>query len=170
MRAVILAIAGMLALMPAPAGWAGEEVALTSKAMVLLDQGKEDEALELLRQAKRATPNDPIVHLNYASVLFYRGKDLIEAGKNTQGRMLFKEVQRELELTMTLADDSADGRAIKGQCAFLLGDTALYAFEDSEQATMWYEKSLEYNPAQEHVARALAKLKQPAPPTGSATH
>lgn len=105
--------------------------------------------------------SDPSVHLNYASILFYKGRTLIQAGEKEKGEAVFKEVERELLSAMKLAalDTDAQRRALlDGQSAFLLGEVYFFVFNDRDKAKTSYQEALRYVPDHHGALEALQRF------------
>ena len=104
---------------------------------------------------------DPTVHLNYASILFYKGRRLMQEGNLASGEAVFREVEGELHQALTLAeqDPDASGRAIlQSQSTFMLGDIAYFVHHNGKQAVEFYRQALTYFPQHDGASEALKRL------------
>jgi len=105
--------------------------------------------------------SDPSVHLNYASILFYKGRALMQAGDKEAGDAVFKDVERELRLAMQLAESDTDERRralLNGQSAFLLGEVYFFVFNDRDKAKASYEEALRSIPDHDGALQALQRF------------
>lgn len=105
--------------------------------------------------------SDPSVHLNYASILFYKGRNLIQAGDKEAGETAFKEVERELRLAMKLSESDTDERRhalLNSQSAFLLGEVYFFVFNDREKAKASYQEALRAIPDHDGALQALQRF------------
>ena len=151
---VALLVAGLL---HAPCAWSAEPeqaaappaagvAALTQQAARAKNP---DEAVALLKQAMGLAPEEPGVHMNYASVLFKTGQAILATGKKEDGRVVFREVEKELLAALRLAKNEPDPvhRAqLRSQSNFLLGDITMYVFTNKEKAKSYYQEALWYDP------------------------
>lgn len=128
------------------------------KAIKLVNEGKLDEGLELLKQTIIVAPEEPDIHMNYASVLFVKGQQILQAGDKENGRAIFNEIENELLLAIKLYKDKPSkdkDNSSKAQCAFLLGDIYFYVYEDKDKAKALYQKALEYYPEHSGAMESL---------------
>ncbi len=117
--------------------------------------------LPCLAHAEAPTSQDPAAHLNYASVMFYKGVGLLQAGKADESRAVFQAVEAELRLAMELSEPKRaepDTRLLRSQCAFLLGEVTLNVLNDRDAAKAHYEEALREYPEHDGALRALAGL------------
>jgi tetratricopeptide (TPR) repeat protein len=137
---------------------------LMPEAKKLIDQGKLDESLKILRQALAIAPKEPDMHMNYASVLFIKGQQFFQFGFNDNAKKVFKETEDELITAIKLykSNPSKDiNDRSKSQCYFLLGDIYYYVYENKMRAKSLYQKAIEYNPEHAGAAEALKKIPEP---------
>jgi len=107
------------------------------------------------------TSQDPSAHLNYASILFYKGRRLLQSGDHEGSEAVFKEVEQELLLAARLSDNDTEDlrrRLLKSQCAFLLGDVYLFVFKDRQKAKAAYQDSLGHFPEHDGAREALKRF------------
>jgi hypothetical protein len=108
---------------------------------------------------------DPSAHLQYASILFYRGRQLLSPlGDREAALAVFRVVEAELLEARRLSEQHPDGverRLLRSQCAFLLGDLHFFVFEDHALAQAFYQESLEQFP--DHAGALEALKRFPAP-------
>jgi len=105
--------------------------------------------------------SDPSVHLNYASILFYKGRSLIQGGDKQGGDAIFEDVERELRLAMKLSESDTDERRkalLNSQSAFLLGEVYFFVFNDREKAKASYQEALRYVPDHDGALQALQRF------------
>ena len=131
---------------------------LIPEAAKFINAGNLDEGLKILKQTILIAPEEPDIHMNYASVLFVKGQRLFQSGYNESAKEIFSEVENELTLAIKLYEkdqikDKDDHS--KSQCYFLLGDIYCHVYEDKVKARSLYQKALEYNP--DHSAAAMSK-------------
>lgn len=135
-----------LGLMPV-AGAAETDVrTLTQQAMAAKTP---EEALNFLKQAVDLAPDQPIVHLNYASALFKVGQHDIQSEHTERGTATFRDAEQELLTVLRLAKnerDPVERQQLKSQAAFLLGDACFYVFKDKARAKRYYQDALWYDP------------------------
>jgi hypothetical protein len=104
---------------------------------------------------------DPSAHLNYASILFYKGRQEMASGDQGMSTETFKEMEAELLLALQLSESQPDGlerRLLRSQCAFLLGDLQLFIFKDSQKAKTFYQQAVEQFPDHQGAVAALKRL------------
>jgi tetratricopeptide (TPR) repeat protein len=105
--------------------------------------------------------SDPSVHLNYASILFYKGRSLIQAGEKEAGEAIFEEVERELRLAIKLSESDADERRkalLNSQSAYLLGEVYFFVFGDRDKAKASYQEALRAIPDHDGAIQALQRF------------
>ena len=139
-----------LAVLSAPCAWsASEEDQVTLLTQAALRAKTPGEALSMLKQAMALAPEQPSVHLNYATLLFKEGQAMLASGKKEDGRAVFREVEKELLSALRLAKNEPDSirRAqLKSQSSFLLGDVNFFVFSNKEKAKGYYQEALWYDP------------------------
>lgn len=119
-----------------------------NKGIKLIQEGKMDEGLDLIRQAIQADPQKPDWHMNCGSLLFTKGQKIFQSGNIQEAQGVFKEADKELLLATQLFKE-ADNK-LKSHCFFLLGDIYYHVYSEKEKAESFYKKSLELYP--EHQA------------------
>ena len=137
---------------------------LIPEAAKLINAGNLDEGLKILKQTILIAPEEPDIHMNYASVLFVKGQRLFQSRYNESAKAIFSEVEDELMVAIKLYEKNQlkdkDDHS-KAQCYFLLGDIYYYVYEDNQKAKSLYQKALEYNPNHTGAAGALEKIAEP---------
>jgi len=131
------------------------------EAMKLINEGKMDTGLELLKQSIIIAPEEPDMHSNYGGMLFTRGSQLVKTGEKEKGKSIIKEAENELLLAIKLYKENPTKDANRfsiAQCHFLLGDIYFYVYEDKEKAKSFYQKALEYYPEYELAKEALGRF------------
>jgi tetratricopeptide (TPR) repeat protein len=134
---------------------------LMPEAAKLIQEGKLDESLIILRQAIAIAPQEPDTHMNYASVLFIKGQRFSQFGFDDNAKKVFKETENELISAIKLykANPQKDANDFsKSQCYFLLGDIQHYIYKNDPRAKSLYQKSLEYNPNHLGALEALKRI------------
>ena len=114
--------------------------------------------------AETLAPDDAATHLTYASILFYKGKRLLQPASRAEGEAIFKEVEQELRRALELSAQDPDARRrqlIGSQSAHILGDLYLYVWKNPDKAKAFYEQAVHAYP--EHVG-AREALKRFTPP------
>ena len=104
---------------------------------------------------------DPAVHLNYATILFYKGKGQMGQGQADAAKVTFQEVETELNLAMTLSEQDADDQRrqlLRSQAAFLLGDLNFFVFKDRDKAKAFYQESIKNFPEHSGAVEALKRF------------
>lgn len=129
-----------------------------NNGILLIKEGKWDEGLGLMKQATEIAPEDPLLHMNYGSMLFTHGQLIFESDNKQEAKPIFNEAEREFNLAISLFKDDELGKAIKSQCSFLLGDIYFHVYNDKEKAKSLYKKALEYDPRHSGAINALNKV------------
>ena len=120
-----------------------------------------DAAQPAATPASEVESTDPSVHLNYASILFYKGRRLFQTGDVEQAKAIFKDVERHLReaLRLTAQDqDPVRRQLIESQAAFLLGDVHLFVWSDEPAAKAFYEQALAAYPEHDGAREALKSI------------
>ena len=137
---------------------------LIPEAGKLINAGDLDGGLKILKQTILIAPEEPDLHMNYASVLFVKAQRLFQSGYNESAKEIFSEVEKELTLAIKLYEQDQlkdkNGHS-KAQCYFLLGDIYYHVYEDKVKAQSLYQKALGYNPDHAGAAEALKKIQGP---------
>ena len=110
---------------------------------------------------------NPFAYLNDASILFYKGIDLLQSGHRVEAETVFRTIETELLQAMRLSEPNqtnADIKELRSQCAFLLGELQLYVWNDTKKAKGFYEEALRYFPQHDGAIRALASVVFPEVP------
>jgi hypothetical protein len=108
---------------------------------------------------------DAAAHLTYASIIFYKGRRLLQAGDEAGAGAIFRAVEAALHKALELAskDQDASRRAlVQSQSAFMLGDIALFVRKSPEEAKTFYQQSLQYYPEHDGAVQAMGRLLMPA--------
>ena len=114
--------------------------------------------------AEEGESDDASVHLNFASILFYKGRRLLQTGDATAGGAVFKVIEQELQLALQLSEHDPNERRrqlLRSQSAYLLGDVNLFVFKDHEKAKAFYEEALRYFPEHDGAIEALKRFGAP---------
>ena len=121
-----------------------------------------DAAEPAVAPAPQAESSDPSVHLNYASILFYKGRHLFQTGGDVEnGKVIFKDVERHLREALRLVAQDQDPvrrQLIESQTAFLLGDVYLFVWKDELTARTFYEQALTAYPEHDGAREALKSI------------
>jgi len=136
-----------------------EAVAPEPQTLTLLKEAHVTDGVAPPTDAQGIVSEDPSVHLNYATILFYKGLGLWRSDQ-TAGEAILKGVERELTSAIRLsASDTDEPRRnlLRSQCAYLLGDLYTFAFKEPAHAKAFYQQAVRYFP--EHTA-AVAALKR----------
>lgn len=129
------------------------------KGIDLINDGRFDEGLELIKSATEIAPEIPEWHMNYGSLLMMKGQQDYSRSGNIQERdKVFRDVEAELLRAIELFGDKH--APSKSHCYFLLGDTYFYVFSDKVKAKHYYETSLKYNPEHGLAINALKRLNE----------
>lgn len=132
---------------------------LEDEAAALLDQGKGDEALVLLKQITEERPTEAPVHMNYGSILFTKARVWFQEGHREAALPLFKEAETHLKKATELFGEN--DAALKGQSFYLLGDINSYVYQDLRKAKEFYEAALQSYPEHEGAKKELERLSAP---------
>ena len=146
----------LIVLSPSSVFAASEPTQSENKAADLLDQGKGDEALALLKQMTEDRPQEAPPHMNYGSILFTKARVWFQSGHREESTPLFKEAEGHLKKAAELFAES-DG-ALKGQCYYLLGDIYSYVYQDQEKAKEFYQAALKSHPEHTGAKKELERL------------
>lgn len=156
---VCLAVGIAACLGPARRGWAEDAGA---GALTLLQASTITDAAALTPAA--ATEEDPSVHLNTASILFYKGIGLLRGGNKPESETVFRGVEHELLAAIRLSEHDANAHRrnlLRGQCAYLLGDVYSFVFPNPTTAKAFYQQSIRYVPDHTAAVEALKRLDAP---------
>jgi hypothetical protein len=157
-----LTVGVLVFLGPAQRGWAEDA---SAEALTLLQTGTIEGAATLTSTA--ATEDDPSVHLNTASILFYKGIGLLRNGNKPDSETIFRSVEHELLTAIRLSEQDANAHRhnlLRGQCAFLLGDVYSFVFSNPTIAKAFYQQSVRYVPDHTAAVEALKRLDAPKAP------
>ena len=105
--------------------------------------------------------DDASVHLTYASILFYKGRSLLQAGDREHAERVFKTVEAELRDALRLSEHDEDAQRrglLRSQSAFLMGDLYFFVFNDAATAKAFYQESLQDFPEHEGAREALKQF------------
>jgi len=131
------------------------------EGVLLIRKGRMDDGLALMKRATQLAPEDPSWHMSYASTLFMKGQAVIRAGKREEGKVIFREVERELVMAIKFFTET--DRQVVSHCYFLLGDVYSVAFQDQAKATTFYQTALKYNPDHPGAIDALKRAARQKP-------
>jgi len=127
-----------------------------NKGLELIQEGKMDEGLDLIRQAIQADPQKPAWYMNYGSFLFIKGQQILQSGSTQEAYSIFKQAEKELLSAVQLFKESDN--QLKSHCFFLIGDIYNYVYNEKEKAKAFYQKSLELYPEHDGARNALHGL------------
>jgi len=137
-----------------------EANSMENEGIMLIMQGKTDDGLALMKSSIKIEPNNPTLHMNYASILMAQGRTLFEAGQIPEADMLLKEAEEHLLLAAKLFKNSAPDRLSRSQCYALLGDIYLYAFGQKDKALKFYQQAITEDSANSGVKEIIKSLEQ----------
>ena len=129
---------------------------LEDQAADLLDAGKGDEALALLKKITEERPEEAVVHMNYGSILFTKARVWFQSGNQNEAVPLFQEAETHLQKAAELAGEKEE--ALKGQSYYLLGDIYFYVRQDLGKAKEFYEAALKFYPEHSGAKKELERL------------
>ena len=118
----------------------------------------------VLIAAETVASDDAATHLTYASILFYKGRRLLQPTSQAEGEAIFKAVEQELQLALELsAQDQNERRRqlVRSQSAHLLGDLYFYVWKDRDKAKAFYEQALQAYPEHDGAREALKRFTPP---------
>jgi hypothetical protein len=104
---------------------------------------------------------DAAVHLTYASIIFYKGRRLLQSGDAAGADAIFRAVEVALHKALELAAKDPDGSRhalLQSQSAFMLGDIALFVRKKPDEARTYYQQALQYYPEHDGAVQALGRL------------
>jgi hypothetical protein len=110
---------------------------------------------------------DAAEQLNYASILFYKARRVLTTDR-AAGEAIFREVEAALRRALELAaaqPDTLSRALLQSQCAYMLGDIALFVRRDADSAMESYRLALQHYPEHDGAEQAMQWLKssKPAP-------
>ncbi len=149
-----------LGCMPATGAAETDVRKLTQQAMAAKTP---EDALDFLKQAVDLAPDQPVVHLNYASALFKVGQHEIQSENTERGTATFRDAEQELLTVLRLAKnepDPVERQQLKSQAAFLLGDACFYVFKDKVRAKRYYQDALWYDPTNRGALEARKRFSE----------
>ena len=135
---------------------AGKADQMEQQGLAMIDEGKMDEGLALLRQAIGADPK-AIRHFSLGGILFGNGVALSKQGDKDASLKIFREAQEEIQKATAMFDPGEE-RTLLSQAYYMLGEMHANAFDDKSKAKEFYEKSLSFY-ANPEAQRALDGLK-----------
>lgn len=118
-----------------------------------------------LPKSAEISNEDGATHLAYATILFYKSRDLMAQGKRDEAQGVFMEVGQALRTALKRTESGPDtlGRAlVRSQAAFMLADLSFYVFQDPAGAKTFYEESLRAISDHAGAQRALDRLAKAA--------
>jgi len=104
---------------------------------------------------------DPSVYLNYATIVFYNGQQILRSGKREEAQVVFRMAEEALHAAprLTETDHNQLRRSLlRSQASFLLGELNFFVFNDKEKAKAFYEDALRECPQHAAAVAALAKV------------
>ncbi len=110
------------------------------QALELIDKGRMEEGLKLIRQAMEIDP-DPLRRVNYASVLFGNGVSLFKSGRKKESLDTLRLCEEQLRKAIAGFDSKKQAIALS-QAYFLLGEIYAHALSDPGQAKEFYRQAL----------------------------
>lgn len=132
-----------------------------------VQEGRIEEGLALLRQATEVSPDDPLWHMKFGSILFKIGEVIFKAGLLKEGNMIFREAEKELLLAIKFfRETDAEEKLFIGHSYFLLGDAYYYVFEDKDKAKTHYRNALKHYPEHPGAAEAMKRFPLSTPSGG----
>lgn len=120
----------------------GKADEIEQQGLALIDDGKMDDGVALLRQAVTMDPKASR-HLTLGSILFGNGVTLSKGGNNQEALKIFHEAEKEIQEATAMFDPNAE-RTLLSQAYYLLGEMYANAFDDKSKAKEFYEKSLSF--------------------------
>ncbi|MDP3703021.1 MAG: hypothetical protein Q8R78_01325, partial [Candidatus Omnitrophota bacterium] len=123
------------------------------------------QAQALPQAASEIHSEDPSVYLNYASILFYNGQQLLRGGKSEEAQTVFRNAEQALHSALQRSEADQDPlrrSLIRSQSSFLLGELNFFVFGDKEKAKTLYEDALRECP--QHAAAVAALGRELIPP------
>jgi tetratricopeptide (TPR) repeat protein len=115
---------------------------LEQKGLGLIDDGRMDDGIQLLREAIRIDPQANR-HLNLGSILFGNGVALQKKGNSDEAVKTFKEAESELQQAIKQFDPNGETTFLS-EAYNLLGEIYAHGFNDKAKAKNFYEKSLSF--------------------------
>ncbi|MDD5119791.1 MAG: hypothetical protein PHR84_00565 [Candidatus Omnitrophica bacterium] len=128
---------------------------LGNEGILLIQKGKIDAGLDLMKQATQISPDDASWHMNYGSMLFTKGQQIFQSGNKQDADGVLKEAEEELLLAVDLF--KTNDFMLISQCYFLIGDIYFYAYSNKNQAKIFYQKSLGYYPEHGGAIEAMKR-------------
>lgn len=133
-----------------------------NEGIALIQDGKMDEGLALVKRSTEINPDDPSWHMNYGSMLFSMGSSLFKDGSQKESLPVVQEAEKELLWAAKLYNDQKNQNVLESQCYFLLGDIYNFIFQDKAKAKGYYEKTVALYPKHQEANDALKNLGNPA--------
>jgi tetratricopeptide (TPR) repeat protein len=129
-----------------------------TKALLLIQSGKWEEGLAIMKQLAYKDKVTVSGHLNYGSMLFEYAKTLNDAGQKDKALPYFQESKDELLKAIDFANGAAGENPLKSQACFLVGDLYFFIFGDKILAKEYYMKALDFDNNHPGAIEALEKL------------
>jgi len=104
---------------------------------------------------------DPSVYLNYASILFYNGQQLLRNGKDEEAKAVFHNAEQALHVALQRSEADQDQlrrSLLRSQASFLLGELNFFVLGDKAKAKTFYEAALRECPQHAAAVAALARV------------
>jgi hypothetical protein len=167
------AVAWLLMLVIMGRARAAAEEGSTSKAQepVTLGAQMSRSSAETAPPISILASDDPVTHMTFATILFYRAKRLMQSGDPVAATVVFKMIETELLAALELPGLDKDPDSLnlgRSQSAFLLGDLALHVQKDPERARAYYQQALQFFPNHDGASQALQFIERRSgqPPSG----
>ena len=138
-----------LAVLRMPTAWSAEPAAGAAQEQVL------PQAVSDIHS------DDPSVYLNYASILFYNGQQLLRGGKSEEAHTVFRNAEQALDTVLRLSETDPDRlrrSLVRSQASFLLGELNSFVLGDKKKAKTLYEDALKECPKHTAAAAALMRV------------
>ena len=146
--------------------YSGEQP-LETQALQLIQDGKIKEGLEVFDRITKYEPKNPVVRLNYGSILLVEARECFTTDRKTAEKWL-DTADKELLVAIRTADYAKEDPAeplrgpafIKSQASFLLGEIYAHYIVDHQKAKRYYRQAIQYFPKHPEAAQALKLLEE----------
>jgi hypothetical protein len=105
--------------------------------------------------------DDPSVYLNYATIMFYNGQQLLRGGKSEEAQTVFRHSEEALHVALQRSEADPDRlrrSLVRSQASFLLGELNFFVLGDKAKAKTLYEDALRECPQHAAAVAALARV------------
>ena len=128
---------------------------IEQQGLAMIDEGKMEDGLVLLRQALIMDPKASR-HLTLGGILFGNGVALSKTAQKEEALKIFREAEKEIQEAITMFDPDEE-KTLLSQAYSLLGQMYANAFADPSKAKEFYERSLSFyaNPEAQQGLDAL---------------